>query len=158
MKSAVMKKLILTFLVCAVGAGTMLSAKPIRLKTELERAKTMEAAKVAHAITKKALEAREVKIEKKAETKIRALILKEATRELKKSEKVDVFEAIKREYLATKRLEVVRLEKSDLTMIRRVTSEFCEPRVGVPDGGVTLALLGMGLLGLLGTQRLLRRT
>lgn len=153
--SAVMKKLIITLLVCAVGSATTLSAQ--RPGLEEERAK--ETKKIEQAITRKAIEAKEFRIEEKAATEIKKLIQKEATVKLKKSEVVDVFERVKKEFMASKRINIVKVETRDMKMIRRVTLEYCEPRrIRVPDGGVTLALLGIGLLGLLGTQRLMRRT
>lgn len=150
-----MNKLIITLLVCAVASASTLSAQRSGLKKETAR----EAKQAEQAITRKALEAKEFRIEEKAEIKIKELIRKEATVKLKKSEVVDVFERVKKEFKASKRMNIAKVESRDMKMIRRVTLEFCEPRrIQVPDGGVTLALLGIGLLGLVGAQRLMRRT
>lgn len=150
-----MKKLIITLLVCAVGSAATLSAQRPSIKEEMAK----ETKKTEQAITQKALKAKEFKIKAKAEIEIKELIRKEATVKLKESEEVDVFERVKKEFQATKRMNIVKVESRDIEMIRRVTREYCErPGVRVPDGGVTLALLGIGLLGLLGTQRLMRRT
>lgn len=150
-----MKKLIITLLVCAVASATTLSAQRPRIKEEMAK----EAKKTEQAITREALESKTIRIEAKAENTIKELIRKEATVKLNESEEIDVFERVKKEFQATKRMNIVKVESRDIEMIRRVTREYCErPGVRVPDGGVTLALLGIGLLGLLGTQRLMRRT
>jgi len=146
-----MKKLLITFLILAVGTAIPASANPKTARKELEKQKP----RIENAITKKA---KEFKISKRAEQAIHMEMRKVAPRKLKKTERIDIFNAFKKESKAQKRLKIARVKTRDLNRIRRITHEYCEPRIRVPDGGMTLALLGVGLLGLLGAQRLFRRT
>ncbi len=145
-----MKKLLITFLILAVGTSIPASANPKTARKELEKQKP----RIENAITRKA---KEFKIFKSAERAIHKEMQKVAPRKLKKTERIDIFDAFKKESKAQKRLLIARVETRDLNRIRRITHKYCEPRTRVPDGGMTLALLGVGLLGLLGAQRLFRR-